>query len=414
MTLMEDIHNIDHEYDLNNKAFQTSDHVSEPNKQAVARFIDKCAAEGLSKSRRRKYVSNFHTILKLAPDDFSLLDADKEDLERVVRRIEDSDEHASWTRVDFRIALKKFYRVMEGNGEEYPDKVKFIKTTRDKSDKELPDPLEREQVDAIIGTCQNDRDRAMYKVLYEAGCRPGELMALRVKDVKFVDNGVRLNIRGKTGNRQILVVESERYLRNWLSKHPFQERRDSPLWVKIRSGAIEDKTPEDIRLSYDYMLKNLKRKAVKADIRTYTNENGNRDTEIVPYTFRHSRATHLATKMTEAAMCAFFGWVQGSDMPQVYIHLSGKDIDKEIMRIYGIEPEEDQPQKRECPRCYKTYKGHEQYCPRCGAPLTDDFAKVAEDTGDSLDRINGRMLRGLKTEEDVLQLADMLRDALEG
>jgi ribosomal protein S27AE len=65
-------------------------------------------------------------------------------------------------------------------------------------------------------------------------------------------------------------------------------------------------------------------------------------------------------------------------MPQTYIHLSGKDIDKEIMKIYGIEEEEEKNEKKECQRCYKTYQGDENFCPRCGAAF-DYESKISKD-----------------------------------
>lgn len=52
---------------------------------------------------------------------------------------------------------------MEGRMDETPEKADFFDTHRDPSKKEMLDILDREKVDA----CKNDRDRAMYKVLYE-------------------------------------------------------------------------------------------------------------------------------------------------------------------------------------------------------------------------------------------------------
>ena len=56
---------------------------------------------------------------------------------------------------------------------------------------------------------------------------------------------------------------------------------------------------------------------------------------VNPHNFRHSRATDLANWMTEAQMDKFFGWILGRKMASVYIHLSGRDIDKVVLRIYG-------------------------------------------------------------------------------
>lgn len=144
MSIMEDIHDKERELNLNNEKFIKSEYVSEEDKQAVQRFCDKCSANGLSKSRVGKYISNFHTIFKLAPDDFSLNSSDKRDIESVTAKIERSD-YAEATKSDFKLALKKYYKMMEGDGEEYPDKVDFIDTTRDKRKQEMPDILDGEE-----------------------------------------------------------------------------------------------------------------------------------------------------------------------------------------------------------------------------------------------------------------------------
>jgi len=74
-----------------------------------------------------------------------------------------------------------------------------------------------------------------------------------------------------------------------------------------------------------------------------------------PHHFRHSRATFLASKFTESQLCEWFGWVQGSDRPATYVHMSGRDIDADYARLHGIEdegnPKESKLSPRDCPRC---------------------------------------------------------------
>ena len=74
---------------------------------------------------------------------------------------------------------------------------------------------------------------------------------------------------------------------------------------------------------------------------------------VFPYILRHSRATVLANHLTEASDVRVF-WVQGSDSPRIYVHLSGRDIDWAISRIYGLEEEEQKDAEvkpKKCPRC---------------------------------------------------------------
>ncbi|MFB6214201.1 MAG: tyrosine-type recombinase/integrase [Candidatus Nanohaloarchaea archaeon] len=395
----------DLDLNIQNQSFTQNSNISAANKRAVQKFVDKCYAEGLSEKRVQKYVTNFNTILeRYAFQGFELSSADKEELERVVASIERSD-YSHATKSDFKTALKKYYKVMECDGYEYPDKVRFIDTTRDKSKEDNPDPLTKEEIDEIIDQFKNDRDRAMYKVLYEGGLRSGELVDLTVGDVNFVDEGVRLTVNGKTGERTILLVESERYLRNWLQKHPYPNRRDAPLWTLI--DGIEDKSMEELKVSYDYMRISLKRKARDAGIRV-TQKNHGKSSEVYPYLFRHSRATHLATELTEAAMKQYFGWTQNSDMPKTYIHLSGRDLDGEIMDMYGVEKNEEEPEKKECTRCTKTYKGEDRFCPRCGAPFNAVTAQKKDEVEEAAETIARKIVNGEIDREKVEEMAGAL------
>ncbi len=54
------------------------------------------------------------------------------------------------------------------------------------------------------------------------------------------------------------------------------------------------------------------------------------------YLFRHTRITEAASFMTESEMDHYFGWVQGSNMPQVYVHLSGREVDDKLLRHYKL------------------------------------------------------------------------------
>lgn len=400
MTDMSDVHNIDREYELNNKKLQNSEHVSEANKKAMAEFVEECHADEVGKVAIRKYVSNFHTMLKMAPEGFELLDADKSDIKTLISEIKKSD-YAPSTKKGFKVGLKKFYKLME-EGDDYPEKVKFFDTNISDKDKKRPDVLSKKEIEKIIEACRNDRDRAMYKMLYESGFRASELVGLQIKDISFVEKGVRVQTDGKTGEREVLLVETERYLKNWLSKHPFSDIRSAPLWVKVDDRNIgEDESLEDKRISYNYMRVNLKRKATKAGVRITYTDKGTKTSEVYPHLFRHSRATHLATELTESTMKKFFGWAMSSDMPQVYIHLSGEDVENEIMDMYGVEKEENTNEKVECPRCTRTYKGDESFCPRCGAPLDQEKAIEVQEIENAGEKTLREELEGMSKEEMI-------------
>lgn len=41
-------------------------------------------------------------------------------------------------------------------------------------------------------------------------------------------------------------------------------------------------------------------------------------------------------------------------MPSIYVHMSGRDLDEDLLRMYGLEDKHDEPVKlkmQECPHC---------------------------------------------------------------
>ncbi|GAH95915.1 unnamed protein product, partial [marine sediment metagenome] len=93
-----------------------------------------------------------------------------------------------------------------------------------------------------------------------------------------------------------------------------------------------------------------------------------------PHLFRHSRATHLANVLTEAQLREFFGWTKRSEMTSIYVHLSGRDVDKALLKHYGRKHEEpetiaDNLTPKTCPRCSLENPATARFCSRCSCAL---------------------------------------------
>jgi ribosomal protein S27AE len=120
-------------------------------------------------------------------------------------------------------------------------------------------------------------------------------------------------------------------------------------------------------MTYAALRITLERIAKKAGIHKKTNF----------HNFRHSRATYLANHLTEAQMKEFFGWVQASDMASIYVHLSGRDVDKALLKVYGIQDEEKKEESqlnpKKCPRCQEINQFTNVFCNRCGMILDESF-----------------------------------------
>ena len=336
--------------------------IPEKNKEAICRFQENCFIEGISTGRITRYLYDLRHISKWLGKEFE--NVTKEDIRSLIGRIEketfkkrgEEVPYQESTKRDFRITIKKFYRWLRET-EDYPEEVKWIKSMGRKCERiKLPEEmLSEEDIKNLINVAENPRDKAFIAILYESGCRIGEMLFLRLKHIKFDQYGAQLLVDGKTGYRRIRIIASAPYLTEWINKHPKRDDPEAPLWI-TRDYEI---------MRYAALRITFKRIFKKAGVHKKINF----------HNFRHSRATYLANHLTEAQMKEFFGWVQASDMASIYVHLSGRDVDNALLKVHGIKkPEEEEKSQinpKKCPRCQEINPFTNKYCNRCGMILDE-------------------------------------------
>ena len=336
-------------------------------------------------------------------------DAVKQDMKEVVKKI-DAEDTALDTKRTEKECVKCFYRwLVRGEDEEdeegkkpYPKIVSWIKTSAKKNQASLPkDIWIEEEVKRLAEIANNPRDRAMILVDYETGGRVGETLPLSVGDISFDKYGAILRVSGKTGERRIRIIFSAKALAEWLNHHPEKNDQNAPLWTAFdKVGSIE-------RLKYAAYRKMLKTSAKRAGI----------SKRISPKSFRHARATNLANDLTEMQMREYFGWSKDSDMPSVYVHLSGRNVDNALFKINGIKTEEEvdreqRPLKpQQCVRCSEVNSPSNRFCARCGSPLDVKTALDLQAEQETTDAIMNGLFedpRFRKFVEDQLRAKKML------
>src|SRR5215207_11587191 len=135
---------------------------------------------------------------------------------------------------------------------------------------------------------------------------------------KFYSKGAVFILRGKTGERRVRIIAFTKLLLQWLEVHPLKGMAQYPLWI---SEATNFKNQQ---LGLRGAQKIIEETLPKAGF-------SNKHARL--YILRHSRATHLASHLTEAQMCVFFGWQHGTKVVRRYIHLSGKDVDNALIAL---------------------------------------------------------------------------------
>jgi len=332
-------------------------------KDTIKKFVnDLKIKENISEIRRINYIQRLRKIASWIPDSF--LEPAEESMNEVLKQLYDND-YTDWTRNTFVVMLKKFYR---WKLKELPAFIKDMKVRIKENGKEVDDLLTSQEVTALIENSKNARDKALLSVLYDSGCRIGELINMRIKDLGFDEFGALLRVTGKTGFRQVRIVgNSIAYLRAWLDNHPLRNDVNAFLFCNLSENILGRS------LTYADVYSIIRHTAKRAGIKK----------RIHPHLFRHTRATILASKVTEAPLEAQMGWVHGSRQTRTYVHLSLRDQDNAILKAYGIKvPEnetiqEDKP--KECPRCHTLNPSDAQYCRNCWMPFDVKIALDMEE-----------------------------------
>jgi integrase/recombinase XerD len=354
--------------------------VPEPNRSKILGFYRYCVSEDLSKGRIGVLLGNIYRIscwIKHRP--FETMN--KEDIIDLVEKIKQTKAknlgmktlnigYEEQTVESYKITIRKFWKWLKGT-EEYPPEVNWIKRKKKKNGLLPEDIWKPEEVMRLAEVCDNLRDRAFIMGLFASGCRIGEYIRLRRKDVIFDEYGCQLLVNGKTGSRRDRIEYGASELASWLDIH-HDKNPEARVWI-----GVQTKRP----VTYEFAQNLLRRLRDKAGIKKKCN----------PHLFRHSCATFYAPTLTEQVMNAHFGWQQGGRTVAIYTHLSGKQVDDQILAMYGKKKMDNDGkeilQSVKCPRCSLDNSPASRHCHACGLPLRENVAKEALERRKTVDRI---------------------------
>ena len=339
---------------------ENEDEISNHNKKLILSFLDFLLSDNVHAQRIHKYAYTLVKIAKMLGKPFDK--ANELDIQQLVKKIVTSN-FSEWTKHDYKAVLKRFYGWLNKTGKTRLD-LSWIRLTMKKNQIKLPEEvLTLEEVEKLANAALNYRDKALIMALYESGARAGEFLPLKIKNVEFNDMGCKITLHGKTGSRKIPLIHSTPLIKAWLENHPGKDDPEAYLWCGLGYANKGE------MLSHQALKKILVECAQRAGIKK----------KVYPHLFRHSRATELAKKMTEAEMCQFFGWTLASKMPAVYVHLSGRDLDKAVLKASGLKITEEMEKAENlvvCEFCKKVYTSDVDFCKTCGRPLKEEAIEL--------------------------------------
>lgn len=313
----------------------------------------------------------------------------------------------------YRVFIRQFFQWLYGLKEkEFPKCVDWIKIKRSNKKKLPEDIISGKDFKKMLKFC-DQRDKTILMILKDTGCRIGEIIGLKLKEITFDTLGAEIKVDGKTGERKIRLIDSYPDLKLWFENHPYNDDENAPLFFQYSTNRYGHP------LQWSGFSGVLKKVCKRAGI----------NRKIHAHLFRHTDCTEKAQFMTDAEMRIHYGWSNGSPMPSAYTHLTDDDVNKSLIMKLAREGKIDvskpeikalldnfkitsiAPQSINCNRCKEVNPPLTKICGKCGLIFDEKLAmKKQVDESKELNLVKTNMknmeitltkiLEGMKTKTE--------------
>ena len=218
-------------------------------------------------------------------------------------------------------SVKSFFNYLQWEEWRADNPAELLETP--KLGMKLPDTLSEKEIDQLIAQIdlslpEGERNRAILETLYGCGLRVSELTELKLSDLFFEENFIR--VIGK-GNKQRLIPIS-----NYTIKFINIYRNEIRVHIPIQKG-FED------YLFLNRRGKKLTRVMIFTIIKQLTEKAGIRK-KISPHTFRHSFATHLLKNGADLRSIQMMLGHESITTTEIYTHLSTKHLEEALLQYH--------------------------------------------------------------------------------
>lgn len=238
--------------------------------------------KGLSQNSINAYINDITKLQNFLKSNFKGLTPQKVKLNHLKSFVEWLNERGVSPRTQARTisGIKSFYKFLLIEEKITSDPTALLESP--KIGRKLPDILSLEEIDALIDAIdiekpEGQRNKAILETLYSCGLRVSELVNLKISNVFFDQNYIK--IEGKAKKERLVpmseraVTEIKKYLDGYRKTLKIDPQASDILYLNRRGQKLS-------RVMIFTIIKNL---ATKINIQK----------KISPHTFRHSFATHL-------------------------------------------------------------------------------------------------------------------------
>lgn len=188
--------------------------------------------------------------------------------------------------------------------------------------RDLPDTLSLEEINKIIASVDvskkyGHRNRAIFETLYGCGLRVSELINLKISDIYFEENFVKVFGKGSKVRLVPLAEYTKKVIILYLSEVRVHEKIESKysdiVFLNNRGGK-------------------LTRVMIFTLVKKYTKLAGI-DKNVSPHTFRHSFATHLLENGADLRSIQLMLGHQSIMTTEIYTHISREHLRSAIEKL---------------------------------------------------------------------------------
>lgn len=187
----------------------------------------------------------------------------------------------------------------------------------------LPDTLEQEEINRLVSVVDRSnplgiRNYCIIEVLYGCGLRVSELVNLRISNINFNENFIKVEGKGD----KIRLVPVADYTLNLISDYIQNTRSQGKIAPKFEDFLFLNNRGKSLTRVMIFTF--IKEYAQKADIRK----------SISPHTFRHSYATHLLRNGADLRFIQDMLGHSSITTTEIYTHLETEELRETILKYH--------------------------------------------------------------------------------
>jgi integrase/recombinase XerD len=287
---------------------------------AINDFNDYLKIErGFSVNSISSYKEDIYKFNKFIDNSKSPLEVSSDDIKEFLQKISKGMNSSSQSRIIS--GLRSFFEFLIFEKYISQNPLRLIESP--KISRKLPDTLSIEEIDLLTSNLdlskeQGERNLAIIELLYGCGLRVSELVDLKISDLFFNENFIK--VTGK-GNKQRLIPignitkqNVNNYLQNSRNKIKVVSAFNDHVFLNRRGKNLT-------RAMIFTIVKNLAKKA-------------NFSKSISPHTFRHSFATHLLENGADLRTIQQLLGHESITTTEIYMHLDNKYLSEALNKFH--------------------------------------------------------------------------------